>query len=295
MASVLISGFTFVKDGLSLGYPVRESIASIEALCDEVIVNVGLNDPDSPKDDGTYEYLRDHFPGKKFRFLTSHWDRTLTTGGLILSQQTNRALDACRGRYAQYIQADEVLHEEDLLGIHSSVMEMERRREIDGLLFTYCHFYGNANVEWRAREAYRREVRLVRNFSGISSWKDAQGFRRKGKKIKAKDTGATVYHYGWARKEKTMVAKKQALEKLYHGSGYRIGEFSYGRRWALRPFRGKHPQVMDQWIRDKGSDLDIMGLPLRWQWGDIKLVLSEVVEKITGHRLFEYKNFVEIQ
>ena len=33
-----VSGFTFIKNGLSLGYPIKESIMSIEPLCDEIII-----------------------------------------------------------------------------------------------------------------------------------------------------------------------------------------------------------------------------------------------------------------
>ena len=255
---------------------------------------MGFDDPQSLKDDGTYGYLRDHFPGKKFRFLTSHWDGAKVSGGLLLAEQTNRALAACRGVYGQYIQGDEVLHEDGLLRVHSGVMEMERRPDIDGLIFSYLHFYGNVDVVWTARQAYRREVRLVRNFRGISSWRDAQGFRRASRKIVAKGVGATVYHYGWARKEKVMASKTRSLEKLYHGPDHEVRDFAYVRIRGLRPFEGEHPRVMAPWIEANGSDLDILALPLRWQWGDVKLILSDMVEQATGHRLFEYKNFVEV-
>ena len=45
-----VSGFTFIKNGLTLGYPVLESILSIEPLCDEVIVNVGFEDEQCTQD-----------------------------------------------------------------------------------------------------------------------------------------------------------------------------------------------------------------------------------------------------
>jgi len=46
MPTNLISGFTFIKHGLNLGYPIKESIESIEPLCDEIIINVGYDDPE---------------------------------------------------------------------------------------------------------------------------------------------------------------------------------------------------------------------------------------------------------
>ncbi len=42
------------------------------------------------------------------------WNPHLVTGGYIYAQQTNIALFNCIGRWAFYLQADEVVHEEDL-------------------------------------------------------------------------------------------------------------------------------------------------------------------------------------
>ena len=50
-----ISGFTFIKNGLTLGYPILESVLSIESICFEVVINVGFNNPECTEDDGTWE------------------------------------------------------------------------------------------------------------------------------------------------------------------------------------------------------------------------------------------------
>ena len=292
MGQPLISGLTFIKDGYSLGYPIKESIESIEPLCDEVIINVGFEA--GLKDDGTYGYLREHFKGKKFRFLTSEWERGKTRDGLVLSEQTNIALAACRGKYCQYIQGDEVLHEDDLPHIHSSVMEMERRNDIEGLIFHYLHFYGNVDIIKDGRGHYRKEIRLVRNFRGITSWKDAQGFRKEGEKILAKKTNATVYHYGWARKESVMAKKVHSFEKLYHGDSYESGGFQYERIWGLKPFKKSHPRVMKKWVETNRNNLKVMELPLKHRWPPVREALSDALEYALGYRVFEYKNFIEV-
>ena len=87
-----ISGFTFIKNGLTLGYPIKESIESIDPICDEVVVNVGYDDPECQKDDGTYDYLRDHFKGDRYVFLKNQWDPTERSNGTVLATQTNLAL-----------------------------------------------------------------------------------------------------------------------------------------------------------------------------------------------------------
>ncbi len=291
MTQSLISGFTFIKHGLDLGYPIRESIESIEPLCDEVVVNVGFDDPELKKDDGTWEYLNDHFQHEKVRFIKSWWDPKLRKDGLILSQQTNIALNACKGRYCQYIQGDEALHEDDLSIIHNNVMEMEKDKSIDGLVFDYIHFYGNVDVQLYTRRIYRQEMRLIRNFKDIMSWKDAQGFRYKNEnKIPCKKIDARVFHYGWARKEQVMATKVKAMDKLYHENPDQQ-DFTYKRMWGLRKFNQTHPSVMEEWTSKHKNDLDIMSLPLEFKLKDLNLVVSDAWENLTGHRLGEYKNF----
>ncbi len=156
-----VSGITFIKNALTLGYPIKESIQSISPLCDEVIINVGFDDPKCVQDDGTYEYLRAAFPGDKYVFFKSWWDPKKTEGGEILSEQTNLSIKKARGKFLQYIQGDEAVHEKDLDMIYDGIQEMKKNPHIDGLIFRYLHFYGNVDIIKYTRNTYRREVRLV--------------------------------------------------------------------------------------------------------------------------------------
>lgn len=289
--STLISGFTFIKHGLQLGYPIRESVESIEPLCDEVVINVGFDDPNLKEDDGTWEYLNDHFTHSKFKFVKSWWDPNLRKDGLILSQQTNIALEKCTGKYCQYIQGDETLHEDDLSIIHNAVIDLEQKPHVDGLVFDYIHFYGNVDVQLYTRRIYRQEMRLIRNFRDIISWKDAQGFRYKNhSKIPCNKIKARIFHYGWARKEQIMATKVKAMDKLYHENP-NDSQFNYHRMWGLRRFEQTHPKVMNEWIEKHRNELDVMALPLKLKPKDINLAISDAWEKVTGHRIGEYRNF----
>lgn len=291
-----ISGFTFIKNGLTLGYPILESVLSIEPICDEVIINVGFEDVECTKDDGTYAYLTGHLTGPKYKFVKSWWDPNLRKDGLILSQQTNIALAQCTGDYCQYIQGDECIHEDDLPAILKGVEEMEKNREIDGLIFNYMHFYGNVDTFKYTRNLYRREVRLIRNHKGIKSWKDAQGFRHADDtKIKATLIPARIFHYGWARAEQVMKKKVQAFDKFYHDDSFKRAEFNYERNWGLKKFTKTHPKVMASWIEKNRNPIDLMALPLTIDWGNIfGLVVSDYIEKCTGYRIGEYKNYRKI-
>lgn len=290
-----ISGFTFIKNGLTLGYPILESVLSIESICDEVIINVGFDDPECTQDDGTYDYLRKSLQEPKFKFLKSWWDPSIKKSGLILSQQTNIALEACSGDYCQYIQGDECVHEDDLKMILAGVGEMEKNPLIDGLIFNYMHFYGNVDTYKYTRNLYRREVRLIRNYKGIKSWLDAQGFRHlDDTKIKARLIPARIFHYGWARAEQVMNKKVKVFDTFYHEKELNSPEFQYERNWGLTKFTKTHPKVMASWIDKNRNPIDLMSLPLSWGRNLFGLVISDTIEKYTGYRIGEYKNYRKI-
>ena len=262
MSTPFVSGFTFIKNALTLGYPIKESLESLEPLCDEVIVNVGFDDRNLKNDDGTYDYLRDHFAHSKFRFYRSYWDPSKTSGGKILAEQTNIALSYCEGKICQYIQADEILHEKDYPAIHDAYINWDKRSDIDGLVFNYIHFYGNVDIVKHTRSIYRKEIRAIKNQKNIRSWKDAQGFRyQSGTKIHCLPVEASIYHYGWARKEMVMNNKVVAMDRLYHGNKNEQAAFKYERIWGLKAFRDHHPEVMKKWIEEHRNDIDIIFYP----------------------------------
>ncbi|GAB4023760.1 MAG: hypothetical protein Fur0010_26970 [Bdellovibrio sp.] len=288
-----LSGFTFIKNGVTLGYPFVESIKSIAELCDEVIINVGFDDPNLSHDDGTYALIVAEFSSPKFKILKNWWDPKVCKDGRILSQQTNLALKECRGKYCLYIQGDEVIHERDINVIQKSLVEMDANPQSEGLVFQYIHFYGNTNIIKQTRNVYRREVRLIRNHSKIVSWLDAQGFRHEDEsKIKCLETKARIFHYGWARKENIMNQKVKSFSKLYHGENFENKDFAYEKIWGLKPFHGDHPKVMNNWIKLHQNDLDLSKMPSKFKWSELRLMLSDSIEALTGFRIGEYKNFI---
>jgi hypothetical protein len=288
-----ISGFTFIKNGLTLGYPILESIRSIEPLCDEVVINVGFDREDLTGDDGTQEYLQDNLTGDKFRFIKSFWDPAIQKDGLILSQQTNIALDACQGEICQYIQGDEVVHEDDLAAIEQGMQQLYDRRDLEGLVFNYLHFFGNVDIYKYTRTIYRREVRTVKKSSGIRSHKDAQGFRfPDGRKPRAKLIDARIFHYGWARDEMIMQKKINSFDKLFNGEQGQDGrEFKYKRVFGLKKFQGTHPALMSQWIEEHRNDLTIESMESDFHLKHIGMAISDFIERFTGYRMGEFKNY----
>ena len=102
-----VSGFTFIRNAVRPDYPVVESISSILPIVDEFVVNVG------PDEDGTLDLIQS-IGDPKVKIIQSQWNPNMNRGGFIFTQQTNIALFNCMGKWAFCLQADEVVHEEDL-------------------------------------------------------------------------------------------------------------------------------------------------------------------------------------
>jgi hypothetical protein len=247
---MMVSGATFVRNAVRFDYPVRESILSVLPLCDEFIVNIGESEDDTLE-------LVSSIPSDKLKIIRSTWDESLRTGGLILSRQTDIALRHCEGDWIFYIQADEVLHERFLEPVKQQMYKYIDVFEVEGLLFDFKHFYGSYFLVKDERGWYPKEIRVIRNNIGISSWKDAQGFRLQGRKIKVVPAQAEIYHYGWARDPAVMASKQRNLDRYWHGDEWIEDRYKQGFKTTLRdvvPFRDAHPAVMNDRIRRAGWD-----------------------------------------
>lgn len=251
-----ISGATFVRNAVRFDYPVRESILSILPICDEFVINVGESE------DETLDLVRS-IPGEGLRILTSTWDEGLRSGGCILSDQTNLAITECTGDWIFYIQADEVVHERYLAGVRSRMERYLDIEEVEGLLFDFKHFYGSHFLVKDERGWYRREIRVIRNHIGVRSWRDAQGFRLGGRKLRVVPAGAEVFHYGWARDPAIMLSKQKNLDRYWHDDAWLEDRYSKGFSIEIKgvmPFTDSHPAVMQDRIRtatwDRFADPD---------------------------------------
>ena len=82
------------------------------------------------------------------------------------------------------------------------------------------------------------------------------------------------------------------MDRLYHGKDYKNQEeFEYNRVWGVRKFKGSHPKTMSQWIEDNENNIDILALKLKFQPKFLGHYLSDLIEDITGQRVFEYRNY----
>lgn len=297
-----ISGFSIVRNGCRFDYPFIESLRSLLPLVDELIINVGIGD------DETLERIRQFAESEgqgKVQWFESHWpldDPEKKKGGKILAEQTNLALDRCTGDWCVYLQADEVLHEDDIPVLRRAIETVQPDHSVEGLLFSYVHFYGSFDVIQTGRRAYRREVRAVRKASGARSVGDAQSFRKPdGSKLRVAYSGARIFHYGWVRTPEAMKEKTFFMDQLYHGAPRpedaaagrpHTGEnYLYRRFWGLQRFQSTHPAVMHERIQRKNWNWDFENSPLTWNMKDVRRAALDLLERATGHRFFEYRSY----
>ncbi len=291
-----ISGFSLVRNGLQFDYPFLEAWRSILPLVDELVLNVGKSDDASLE--ATRKFANDEGQGK-VRIIETEWplnDPEKKRSGLILSEQTNIALDACTHDWCIYIQADEVIHEEDYPAIRNAFANAGPN--IEAIVFQYQHFYSSYNVVQNTRSAYRREIRAIRKSSGARSIGDAQSFRKpNGQKLNAVLTKARIFHYGWVRTPEAMKEKTFFMDQLYHGDSKSeaktaTGEnYRYKRFWGLQEYKGTHPAVMSERIKRMGWTWDLKHSPYVFSVSDLKKVFLDLYERTTGHRPFEFRNY----
>jgi glycosyltransferase involved in cell wall biosynthesis len=285
-----VTGFSFIKNAIKYQYPVVESLRSILPLCDEVVVAVGASE------DGTRELVASVDP-QKIRIIDTVWDDSLREGGRVLAAETDKAFKAIRADsdWCFYIQGDEVLHENGYEEIQRAMHTWKNKKEVDGLLFNYHHFYGSFDYVGTSSKWYKREIRVIRNEPDIFSYRDAQGFRKgNNEKLRVKALSAYIFHYGWVREPGTMYQKQHDFSRHWSGENWQPQKvydiaFDYrGETDALQRFTQAHPRVMQERIRQMNWAFEY---DLSYNKLTPKEKLKNFIEKITGKRPFDHNNY----
>lgn len=287
-----LSGFTLVKNATVREYPVEAVLRTLARACDEVVVNVGASEDD------TLERIRS-VDAPELRLLRREWPDEFGSHLKELSSESNRALDACRHDWALYLQADELIHEDDLPALRRALARAEADGRAEGLLFDYLHFHGSPDWVLEGRRRYRREVRVVRRGAGVRSVRDAQGFRvggAGGRKPRVLRAGARIFHYGYV-KSREGIDRKQRLWKRWFGQEPSEDEgFTFHRYRGVRRFEGEHPAAIRPWLEGRSwpFEPDEAEPPPR-DLRTLKVRLSDAVERWTGHRPLEHRNWELIE
>jgi glycosyltransferase involved in cell wall biosynthesis len=292
-----ISGFTFVRNGFSFGYPFVESIQSFLPVVDELIVVVG----DST--DGTraaVEKLND----PKIRIVDSIWDEENRNSGKIFAQQANLGLEQISGDWGFHLQVDEVLHEDSYKSIKKFIAIADNNSEIDGLLMPFYHFWGDFNHIRNTRGTHRREIRLFKTNRNVFSYRDSQGFRKytsksaynggeEGLKLNVLLTDIPIFHYSYTRPPHLMKKKTNYFHRFWHGDDWlnkntNSQNFDFNEVDRLEVFNQSHPKYMKDVIAAKNWDFEYDPSKSNMVF---KNRILDFIERKTGRRLFEYRNY----
>jgi len=120
----MLSGFTLVRNAVTIDFPIVPAIRSVLEVCDEVVVNVGKSEDET-------------------RDLVASIDDRASAFSIRCGLQQRQSHDlqrdaardeACRGSWGIYIQADEVLHERGARILKEQVAEWDKDQRVEGLL-----------------------------------------------------------------------------------------------------------------------------------------------------------------
>ena len=239
-----ISGFTFIRNGVELGFPFEASIRSLLPLVDEFVVAVGKGS------DETLSRVRAiNYP--KIRIIETLWNEGMSDRGFVYAQQKMIAQYSCTGDWAFYLEGDEVVHEDDIAKIRASVDRHHSNPAVEALVFDYKHFYGSRDWISISPGWYRRECRLVRNtirtFAPDGQYWLVMKEHKRGRNPHAALANASIYHYGWIRRNEDMQKKLDQVGKYWAAPAPQVKYSQFDQR-ALARFVGTHPKIAAEWL-----------------------------------------------
>jgi hypothetical protein len=285
-----VVGCTFIRNAEKYDYPIVASLQSLLPLCDEVKLVLGNSE------DNTENWIK-KIESDKINIHHSIWDDTMREGGAVLALETNKSLDLVPkdADWVIYLQGDEIIHEKDYECIFSAMEKYKMDTNIEGILFQYKHIYGSYEYIADSRKWYRKEIRIIRNDHSIRSYKDAQGFRKLGNKLRVVEIGATIYHYGWVKNPFQQQLKQKNFNKLWHDDvevskivNLEMDTYDYDKIDSLVVFEGTHPIVMKERIENQNWQFKTENYKRKLS---LKESFSRIIEKKTGYRIGEYRNY----
>lgn len=254
-----ISVVTLISRAIELQYPLQAVLRSVAPIANEILVNVDLS-----RDDGTYDYLL-NLQDKEYKNLSivaRRWNWDNHQGGSELAIQSKIAVDIARGDWILYIQADEILHEDDL----ADIKWLSGQDQFDGVEFRRLYF-------WRDLQTIRLDwtfslLRMFRRGKGQVVGDGMNCAVLSPGRIWPYDEGSPrLFHYTRVGDAEIIAARIQNLDGLFHpeelvsrGGAYDWGlrDFdSYSRRTRpqlvasdLAPYEGTHPTAYRQWLAE---------------------------------------------
>lgn len=281
-----ISGFTFIRDGVRLGYPFEQSIRSVLPLCDEFIAAVGQSE------DGTLERLQ-AMNEPKLRIVPTTWNEKIRSYGYVYAQQKMIAQFNCTGDWAFYLEGDEIVHDQDIDRLRTALLYYLDKPEIEALAFDYFHFHGDHRHLRTSSQVYRKAARIIRNdirsiapdglYWAVIKRKNFLG-RRNKRRTRYPRTAALnipIYHYGNARHERYLQKKSETVNQYWDDNPFWsvYGQIDPD---AISKFRGSHPEIILDWLEKHGNPALNLDPEYKLTTRDRKHRILKRLEKVFG-------------
>ena len=209
-----ISGLTIVRNAIANGYLIAEVIDTLVAISDEVIVCDGFST------DGTFEYLSTRGDIKLYQDV---WDLQ-SSNGFEFANITNKGMSRCTGDYIFYLQADELIHEDQYEDLRKLILS----NEYNSISCKFHHIrysFDHSLVEgYDLHPSATRASRVVRNKDIYSS---SDGFNFDGSIHPQYDSNINIYHYGYIFLENILA------KMINHSDNFYLNAPNYANRKRL--------------------------------------------------------------
>jgi hypothetical protein len=182
---------------------IAEVVDTLKAICDEIIICDGYST------DGTLEYLQTR---DDIQLFQDNWNLN-SDNGLEFAKITNHGLKRCTGDYIVYLQADELIHEDQIEPLRQLILSNKYNS-------IYCKFHHiRYDFDHYLTGGYKRAARVIRNGIGISSTHDGYDFT--GNLEPRCISGIDIYHFGYVFIENILNKMINHSENFYvHAPNY---------------------------------------------------------------------------
>jgi hypothetical protein len=263
---MLLSVYTYVKDGLYHDLHVVDMLRHHLPLADEIVVNEGYST------DGTYERITRIDP--KVRVFRSRWAPPADSHEWYVPLK-DAARRECRGEWCLHLDADEFIPEWDFEDIRRYLSTAQE----DLIPVRFVNFYANYKVYHRDPAAVKwpaRKMILHRNRPDVEFWGDGANVRIRGRPFswECPREPFTCHHFGTVRHPSRLRQKWRVQGTMYN----------HLRRWLpvpaflfnIFPHDWKDPQFLgglevyegpyvkavrdnpDEFVRDQFRVLDLL-------------------------------------
>lgn len=183
-----ISVVFVVKNALRQGYCFWESLKSCLPIADELIISEGFSDDD------TLHYLmgfrRKYKHQADIKVFQDDWEER-SYHGEVIADVSMRAIDKATKDWVYYLQADEIIHEDNV----PFILDIASRPDYHSVSFPFYHFIRS----WEpSDEGYKEAIRMIRRNKDIRLMGDAWNFEGEICPIcPAGDVPKPIYHFAW--------------------------------------------------------------------------------------------------